>query len=234
MLGLCKCCVNKVIHNLSTICGKSSESLDTDRIEGIIGETDREWSRSEPESVMSDYKCESVVSRLVKGGMSYDEAEKTLAITHRHPTIKRFEGIDPDAKWRPEVESALSSLVGVILSEGYRFENADESVRTDTMRAVSSRIIFREEPRTSSRRWIYVEIDCRSVKPFGPDGYTATSFDVTVAKHSDGMSTENRTRVTFRSTTERYYDLYDLMVDGLIPGIERLSRFVAGTCEYLG
>ena len=96
------------------------------------------------------------------------------------------------------------------------------------------RIIFREETPTSSRRWISVEIDSRSVQPFGPDGYTSTSLDVTVAMHSDGMSTENRTRVTFRSTTEKYYDLYDLMVDGLIPGIERLARFVAGTCEYLG
>ena len=117
--------IHKVIHNRKF----STESVDATDADATIWETDREWSRSELECVMTDLKCESVRSRLVSSGMSHERAMEMLATTHRHPTIKRFEGIDPDAKWRPEVDSALSDLVGVILSEEYRIESVDETYR---------------------------------------------------------------------------------------------------------
>ena len=173
---------------------------------------------------MSKYECISERNRMRAMGWSETQIDESLAITFRHPTIKRLAGMVPDSPEVSEVDSEISEIVGIVLDEGYTITDSTGTFCDGIL--VSWTMWFRC-PRTQYD-FNVVQLDVSShILQAWKDSRHQTEFKVELCRIEENVTRRSRIEVVF-PTDASPMDRYDWMVDTIVPGIERMRRFAAG------
>jgi hypothetical protein len=174
---------------------------------------------------MSKYETISERRRMENLGWDPARIDATIAMTFRHPTIKRLEGIHADSPEVSEVGSALSELIGVILEEGFTLYDATGSFRDGIL--YSWDIMFmRETEIRFEYDWIRLDVGAGIVEAF-MDCPEQTYLKVQISRSNDNIRRRSSVEVDYPSRLDAI-DRYDTIVDTIVPGIERLKRFSVG------
>jgi len=154
-------------------------------------------------------------------GWDPDRINETIAMTFRHPTIKRLAGMVPDSPEVSEVNAALSDIIGIILGEGFTISDSTGTFCDGIL--VSWSIWFRSSTREHNMR---LEVSSHVLQAWKDAPYH-TSFTVELSRLEEEVTRRSRIEVGFPSGSSAV-DRYDAIVDTIVPGIERMKRFAAG------
>jgi len=173
---------------------------------------------------MSKYESVSERMRMKNLGWSHDQIEESLAITFRHPTIKRLAGMVDGSPEVSEVGSALSDIIGIILGEGYKISDSTGTFCDGVL--ISWSLWFRSTREQSDPDNMKLDVSSHVLQAWKDAPYH-TTFTVELSRIEDEITRRSRIEVGFPSELSDI-DRYDAIVDTIIPGIERMMRFAAG------